>query len=190
MLKTWNMWLIFSTFGLSIFGTFLTRSGVVSSVHAFAQSSIGDWFVAFLGIDPGGLPLLLCQEPLAPAQRTQTGIAGFARVEFPVQQSAVCWWPASRCCGEPCFPVLSEWVQGHKVTVGPPFFNRVNIPVALLLLLLTARRSAAGLAQDFTREPEAQFSMAGAGRAGGRASLLARELGRVGPGRTLPISTR
>src|SRR5580700_1750989 len=50
MLKTWNMWLIFSTFMLSIFGTFLTRSGVVSSVHAFAQSSIGDWFVAFLGV--------------------------------------------------------------------------------------------------------------------------------------------
>ena len=45
MLKVWNMWLIFATFMLSIFGTFLTRSGVVSSVHAFAQSSIGDWFV-------------------------------------------------------------------------------------------------------------------------------------------------
>src|SRR5436305_6967015 len=50
MLKTWNVWLIFSTFGLSIFGTFLTRSGVVSSVHAFAQFSIGNWFVAFLVI--------------------------------------------------------------------------------------------------------------------------------------------
>src|SRR6476469_9702091 len=48
MLKVWNMWLIFATFGLSIFGTFLTRSGVVSSVHAFAQSSIGNWFVGFL----------------------------------------------------------------------------------------------------------------------------------------------
>src|SRR5690348_13167551 len=50
MLKTWNMWLVFTTFMLSIFGTFLTRSGVVNSVHAFAQSSIGDWFVAFLAI--------------------------------------------------------------------------------------------------------------------------------------------
>src|SRR5690349_24561198 len=50
MLKTWNMWLIFSTFMLSIFGTFLTRSGVVSSVHAFAQSSIGDWFISFLAL--------------------------------------------------------------------------------------------------------------------------------------------
>src|SRR5260370_37976212 len=50
MLKTWNMWLIFSTFMLAIFGTFLTRSGVVNSVHAFAQSPIGDWFVAFLSV--------------------------------------------------------------------------------------------------------------------------------------------
>src|SRR5579859_4312718 len=50
MLKVWNMWLIFSTFLLAIFGTFLTRSGLVSSVHAFAQSSIGNWFVGFLTI--------------------------------------------------------------------------------------------------------------------------------------------
>src|SRR5881296_243086 len=50
MMKVWNVWLVFITFMLSIFGTFLTRSGVVSSVHAFAQSSIGDWFVAFLAI--------------------------------------------------------------------------------------------------------------------------------------------
>src|SRR2546423_1886886 len=50
MLKTWNMWLVFTTFMLFIFGTFLTRSGVVNSVHAFAQSSIGTWFVAFLAV--------------------------------------------------------------------------------------------------------------------------------------------
>ncbi len=50
MMKMWNMWLIFTTFLLAIFGTFLTRSGVVSSVHAFAQSSIGTWFVWFLAI--------------------------------------------------------------------------------------------------------------------------------------------
>src|SRR5207248_9534759 len=50
MLKTWNMWLVFSTFWLAILGTFLTRSGIISSVHAFAQSSIGDWFAWFLTI--------------------------------------------------------------------------------------------------------------------------------------------
>jgi cytochrome c-type biogenesis protein CcmF len=90
MLKTWNMWLIFSTFMLSIFGTFLTRSGVVSSVHAFAQSSIGDWFVAFLAlIIFATCLLLLCQEPLPPAQRAQAGIADLARIQLPVQQFAL-----------------------------------------------------------------------------------------------------
>ena len=48
MMKSWNVWLIFSTFMLTILGTLLTRSGVVSSVHAFAQSSIGDWFYGFI----------------------------------------------------------------------------------------------------------------------------------------------
>src|SRR5579872_3053006 len=50
MLKVWNMWLVFTTFWLAILGTYLTRSGVISSVHAFAQSAIGDWFLWFLGI--------------------------------------------------------------------------------------------------------------------------------------------
>jgi cytochrome c-type biogenesis protein CcmF len=49
MLKMWNAWLVFATFWLAILGTFLTRSGIISSVHAFAQSSIGDWFAWFLG---------------------------------------------------------------------------------------------------------------------------------------------
>src|SRR6202012_200982 len=50
MMKKWNVWLIFLTFMLTILGTFLTRSGIVSSVHAFAQSSIGNWFATFLCI--------------------------------------------------------------------------------------------------------------------------------------------
>src|SRR5258708_27031097 len=50
MMKVWNVWLIFITFMLSILGTMLTRSGMVSSVHAFAQSSIGTWFAGFLGV--------------------------------------------------------------------------------------------------------------------------------------------
>lgn len=48
MMKVWNVWLVFTTFWLTIFGTFLTRSGVISSVHAFAQSDIGQWFIGFL----------------------------------------------------------------------------------------------------------------------------------------------
>jgi len=137
MLKTWNVWLIFSTFGLSIFGTFLTRSGVVSSVHAFAQSSIGNWFVAFLAII-----LVVCmffyvknRSHLRSEHKLESLISRessflFNNLLFVVACFTVLWGTL--------FPVLSEWIQGHKITVGPPFFNRVMIPVALLLLLLTA----------------------------------------------------
>ena len=137
MLKTWNMWLIFSTFLLAIFGTFLTRSGVVNSVHAFAQSSIGDWFVTFLAIT-----LAVC---VYFYWKNRAHLRGEHKLESLISRESsflfnnlllllacftVLWGTL--------FPVLSEWVQGHKVTVGPPFFNKVSIPVALLLLLLTA----------------------------------------------------
>src|SRR5690349_8303309 len=137
MLKTWNMWLIFSTFMLAIFGTFLTRSGVVNSVHAFAQSSIGDWFVTFIAIT-----VAVC---VYFYWKNRSHLRGEHRLESLVSRESsflfnnlllllacftVLWGTL--------FPVLSEWVQGHKVTVGPPFFNRVNIPVAIFLLILTA----------------------------------------------------
>ena len=137
MLKSWNMWLIFSTFMLSIFGTFLTRSGVVSSVHAFAQSSIGDWFVAFLAIIfatclffYGKNRSHLRTEHKLESLISRESSFLFNNLLLLVACFTVLWGTL--------FPVLSEWVQGTKVTVGPPFFNRVNVPVALLLLLLTA----------------------------------------------------
>jgi cytochrome c-type biogenesis protein CcmF len=137
MLKTWNMWLIFSTFMLSIFGTFLTRSGVVSSVHAFAQSSIGDWFVAFLAIIFATCLFFYVKNRshLHTEHKLESLISRessflFNNLLLLVACFTVLWGTL--------FPVLSEWVQGTKVTVGPPFFNRVNVPVALLLLLLTA----------------------------------------------------
>jgi cytochrome c-type biogenesis protein CcmF len=137
MLKTWNMWLIFSTFMLSIFGTFLTRSGVVNSVHAFAQSSIGTWFVVFLA-----MILSTCiyfywknRSHLQSEHKLESLVSRessflFNNLLLLLACFTVLWGTL--------FPVLSEWVQGHKVTVGPPFFNKVAIPVALLLLLLTA----------------------------------------------------
>jgi cytochrome c-type biogenesis protein CcmF len=137
MLKSWNMWLIFSTFMLSIFGTFLTRSGVVSSVHAFAQSSIGDWFVAFLAIIFATCLIFYVKNRshLRTEHKLESLISRessflFNNLLLLVACFTVLWGTL--------FPVLSEWVQGTKVTVGPPFFNRVNVPVALLLLLLTA----------------------------------------------------
>ncbi|MBV9088231.1 MAG: heme lyase CcmF/NrfE family subunit, partial [Acidobacteriaceae bacterium] len=137
MLKMWNMWLIFATFMLSIFGTFLTRSGVVSSVHAFAQSSIGTWFVTFLAIifavcvffflrNRGELKSEHKLESLVSRESSFL----FNNLVLLAACFAVLWGTL--------FPVLSEWVQGTKVTVGPPFFNRVNLPIGMFLLLLTA----------------------------------------------------
>jgi cytochrome c-type biogenesis protein CcmF len=137
MLKMWNMWLIFATFGLSIFGTFLTRSGVISSVHAFAQSSIGNWFITFLAVIFAVCVLFfvknrshLQSEHKLEALVSRESSFLFNNLLFLMACFTVLWGTL--------FPILSEWVQGTKVTVGPPFFNNVAIPVALLLLLLTA----------------------------------------------------
>lgn len=137
MLKVWNMWLIFSTFLLCLLGTFLTRSGVISSVHAFAQSSIGDWFIVFMA-----LTLAVCvyffvknKDHLKSEHKLESLVSRessflFNNLLLLVACFTVLWGTL--------FPILSEWVQGHKVTVGPPFFNRVIVPIGLLLLLLTA----------------------------------------------------
>jgi cytochrome c-type biogenesis protein CcmF len=137
MLKVWNMWLIFITFGLCIFGTFLTRSGVVSSVHAFAQSSIGDWFVVFLALIFATCVFFYVKNRthLRSEHKLESIVSRessflFNNLLFVMFCFTVLWGTL--------FPILSEWVQGTKVTVGPPFFNKVAIPVALLLLLLTA----------------------------------------------------
>jgi len=137
MLKVWNMWLVFATFWLAILGTFLTRSGIISSVHAFAQSSIGTWFAWFLAITFGVFVFFFFQnkQSLGSEHRLESLVSRessflFNNLLFLLLTLDVLWgtW----------FPKISELVQGNKVTVGAPFYNRVAIPVALLLLLLTA----------------------------------------------------
>jgi cytochrome c-type biogenesis protein CcmF len=136
MMKVWNVWLVFITFMLCILGTMLTRSGVVSSVHAFAESSIGGWFVGFLAII-----LAVC---LAAWYRNRDYLRSDNQLDSLVSREsgflfnnlillaacfAVLWGTL--------FPVFSEWFTGSKISVGPPFFNKVNIPIALFLLFLT-----------------------------------------------------
>src|SRR6202522_3784484 len=137
MLKVWNMALIFAAFWLAILGTFLTRSGIISSVHAFAQSSIGDWFAWFLGITFVVFLFFFIKNRshLKSEHKLESLISRessflFNNLLLLLACFTVLWgtW----------FPKISEWVQGNKVTVGAPFYNKVNIPVALLLLLLTA----------------------------------------------------
>jgi cytochrome c-type biogenesis protein CcmF len=137
MLKIWNMWLVFACFWLAILGTFLTRSGIISSVHAFAQSSIGDWFAWFLAITFAVFVFFfvknkshLHSENKLEGMVSRESSFLFNNLLFLLLTLDVLWgtW----------FPKISELVQGNKVTVGAPFYNRVAIPVALILLLLTA----------------------------------------------------
>src|SRR6266853_2229479 len=137
MLKVWNMWLVFATFWLAILGTFLTRSGIISSVHAFAQSSIGEWFWWFLVV-----VLVVCsfvffkqRDHLKP-ENTMESLAS-RESSFLFNNLLLLGACFTILCGT-FFPILSEWVRGYKINVGPPFYNKVFIPVGLILLFLTA----------------------------------------------------
>lgn len=136
MMKVWNVWLVFTTFMLCILGTLLTRSGVVSSVHAFAQSSIGNWFVGFLA-----LVFIVCfwaywlnRDYLRSDNQLDSLVSRESSFLF---NNLILLAACFSVLWGTLFPVLSEWVQGTKISVGPPFFNKVNIPIALFLLFLT-----------------------------------------------------
>ena len=136
MMKSWNVWLIFSTFLLTLLGTLLTRAGLVSSVHAFAQSPIGTWFYIFMGIVLAVriFTYVLQRGHLKGEQHLESLVSRESSFLFNnLVLLAACFvilWGT-------LFPILSEYVQGSKVTVGAPFYNRVAIPIGLFLLFLT-----------------------------------------------------
>jgi cytochrome c-type biogenesis protein CcmF len=136
MMKVWNMVLISGTFFLCIFGTFLTRSGVVSSVHAFAQSPIGKYFVIFLAIGIAATVILIFErlKYLKSEARLESVVSRessfmFNNLILVASCFAVLWGTM--------FPVISEAVTGEKISVDAPFFNRINIPIGLALIFLT-----------------------------------------------------
>jgi len=136
MMKVWNVWLVFSTFLLCILGTFLTRSGVVSSVHAFANSHIGPWFVGFII-----LTICVCffayvknrdylkTENMLDSMISRESSFLFNNLLFLVACIAV--------LSGTLFPVFSEWFTNNRISVGAPFFNKVMIPIGLAILFLT-----------------------------------------------------
>src|SRR5438093_10323296 len=136
MLKKWNLALIIGSWLLSIFGTFITRSGVISSVHSFTQSNVGYFFLFFLiaagtasfTVYATRLPLLAAETKLESMVSREASFL-FNNLRFVGIAFSVLWGTL--------FPILAELVQGTKVTVGPPFFNQVNIPLGLALLGLT-----------------------------------------------------
>jgi len=157
MLKMWNMVLVLLTFCLTIFGTFLTRSGIVSSVHSFTQSGLGPFFVAFLlAIVVIVTVLVMWRRPLL---RGENEIDSFLSREaaFLFNNLLLIGIAFATFWGT-IFPVISEAVRGIKITVGPPFFNKVNAPLGLALLFMTGvgpviawrRASARNLRRSFT----------------------------------------
>jgi cytochrome c-type biogenesis protein CcmF len=135
MLKTWNLSLIIMTFAMTMFGTFLTRSGIISSVHAFSNSSLGAYFLIFIGLlllfSFAALVYRLDElrgqaELDAMLSRETTFLANnvvLVVITFTIFLGTI-------------FPVLAEAVRGVKVSVGAPFFNKVTVPLAYALLVL------------------------------------------------------
>jgi cytochrome c-type biogenesis protein CcmF len=136
MLKRWNVGLIVASFLLSIFGTFITRSGVIASVHSFTQSNVGYFFLAFLlGAGVLAFALLYSRWPQLEPEAKLESLAS-REAAFLFNNLALVGIAFSVLWGT-LFPIISEAVRGTKITVGPPFFNRVNVPLGLFLVLLT-----------------------------------------------------
>lgn len=136
MLKKWNIILVIISFLLSIFGTFITRSGIIASVHSFTQSDIGYYFLAFLVISVLLLGWLLWTRlPLLEAETHLESMLS-REASFLFNNLLLVGMAFSILWGT-MFPIISELVRGTQITVGPPFFNRVNIPIGLALLLFT-----------------------------------------------------
>ncbi len=135
MLKVWNVVLICVTFALTIFGTFLTRSGLIASVHSFAKSDIGPYFMWFLGFAcSASAGLIVWRLPL---------LQGRARVESIASREAMFvinnWALLGGMVfilGSTTFPLFSELFADKEVTVGPPFYNKWMAPIGLLIFAL------------------------------------------------------
>ncbi|HEY2393017.1 MAG TPA: heme lyase CcmF/NrfE family subunit [Candidatus Angelobacter sp.] len=136
MMKVWNVWLIFITFMLSILGTLLTRSGIVSSVHSFAQSSIGTWFTTLLGVI-----FVVClfffiknRDHLRSENKLESLVSRESSFLFNnLVLLGACF---AVLCGT-LFPILSEAVRDVKMNLGAPFYNKVMVPIGLFLIFLT-----------------------------------------------------
>ena len=135
MLKVWNMVLIVLTFSLTIFGTFLTRSGVIQSVHSFGQGPVGYYFLGFLIIViVFSSYLIVSRLSILKSNNELDSIV--SRESSFLFNNLILVGAAFATFWGTMFPLISEAIKGEKVTVGPPFFNQVNIPIGLVLLLL------------------------------------------------------
>ncbi|MEZ4753020.1 MAG: heme lyase CcmF/NrfE family subunit [Bdellovibrionota bacterium] len=135
MLKTWNVWLITLTYALTVFGTFLTRSGIVQSVHAFASTDVGWVFLVYLGMILAlAIYLTWARRDVLKPERMFESL--FSREAAFLVNNLILLSICFATLWGVMFPVFSEAITGTKQAVGIPYFNAVNVPLFLLLLLL------------------------------------------------------
>ncbi len=135
MLKVWNVFLIFLTYILTLFGTFITRSGVIESVHVFAQSNIGPIFAVYIGlVTAGSLYLFLRRMPLLRSRNRMDSL--LSRESVFMYQNLVFVALAGATLLGTVFPTISDLFSGQKISVNAPFFEKVDGPLFGLVLLL------------------------------------------------------
>jgi cytochrome c-type biogenesis protein CcmF len=137
MLRVWNVTLVIVTFFLTIFGTFMTRSGVVQSVHAFGEDRELAWMftVFMIAIVTFSFGLVIHRLPLLRSRNTLD--SWMSREAAFLANNWILLFSAFFVLFATMFPTLSESLRGRRLTVGPPFFNKWMLPIGLILLLLT-----------------------------------------------------
>ena len=177
MLRVWNMLLVILAFGLSLFGTFLTRSGVINSIHSFTQSSIGPWFLGFIGVVVAfSLTLVFWRLPLL---RSKTKLESLVSREATflynnlllVALTLTILWGVT-------FPILSEAVRGTAITVSKPYYNFFLRSFGLPLLLLMGIGPLVAVAARLAALARADVPLAARlrGRSRSRAARVRRRL--------------
>ena len=134
MLQAWNYALVIATFALTILGTFLTRSGVIASVHSFTQSAVGPALLGFLGVVVvGSLALFAIRLPTIASSPRLESLSSREGV-FLLNNLLLTLFAFTVLVGT-MYPLLVEAFSGRQVSVGRPFFDRVTLPIAFALLL-------------------------------------------------------
>lgn len=167
MLKVWNLTLIVITYVLAVFGTFLTRSGLLSSIHTFSEGPVGKWFLPFLGaMLLGGLAMVAYRlNELRSDNRLDSLLS---RESAFVANNLLFVAAAFTVLWGTIYPIVAEVFSGVRLSVGPPFFNSIFIPIGLAIIglagigpLISWRRMSKGSFARIVRGP----LMAGAGAA-------------------------
>ena len=135
VLRRWNLLLIFLAFFLSIFGTFITRSGLISSVHSFAQSSIGNYFIVFIILIFLSSAFLYYRNKIYIESEKEIKSL-YSKENFFVFNNILFLVITFTVLVGTIFPIISEFFTGKRILVGPSFYDLVNFPNVLMLILL------------------------------------------------------